>query len=195
LDLGSKKILTNLFMATNGNGNKKGYVLWFTGFSAAGKSTLADRVVELLNHNGNQLERLDGDEVRKNLTNDLGFSKEDRDENIRRIGFVAELLSRNNVGVIASFISPYRKQRQGLRDMVTNYIEIFVDAPLAVCEARDPKGMYKKARAGEIKQFTGIDDPYEPPENPEIHVKTDELSVEECAQLVLQYLRENGYIG
>lgn len=181
-------------MSTNGNNNKKGFVLWFTGFSASGKSTLADKVVEILNHNGNQLERLDGDEVRKHLTSDLGFSKKDREENIRRIGFVAELLSRNNVGVIASFISPYRKQRQELRDMVTNYIEIFVDAPLAVCEARDPKGMYKKARAGEIKLFTGIDDPYEAPENPEIHVKTDELSVEECAEMILKYLRENNFI-
>jgi len=182
-------------MATNGNNNKRGFVLWFTGLSASGKSTLADKVVEKLNHNGNQLERLDGDEVRKHLTSDLGFSKQDRDENIKRIGFVAELLSRNNVGVIASFISPYREQRQRLRDMVTNYIEIFVDAPLEVCEARDPKGMYKKARAGEIKYFTGIDDPYELPEDPEIHVKTSESSAEECAKMIVEYLREKDYIA
>ncbi|PLX27431.1 adenylyl-sulfate kinase [Candidatus Parcubacteria bacterium] len=176
------------------NNNKKGFVLWFTGFSAAGKTTIADKVHELLKHNGNRLERLDGDIVRKNLTQDLGFSKEDRDENIRRIGFVANLLSRNDIGVIASFISPYRAQREMLRENVTNFIEIFVDAPIEVCESRDPKGMYKKARAGELKNFTGVDDPYEPPENPDIHLLSSEHSPDDLAKVVLSFLRTNDYI-
>lgn len=176
------------------NNNKQGFVLWFTGLSAAGKTTIADRVCELLDQNGTNLERLDGDVVRENLTKDLGFSKEDRDENIRRIGFVADLLSRNNVGVIASFISPYKKQRDELREKVNNYIEIFVDTPLEICEQRDPKGMYKKARAGEIKMFTGISDPYEAPENPEIHLKSHDREAEVCAQEVIEYLKVHNII-
>jgi adenylylsulfate kinase len=138
--------------------------LWLTGLSASGKTTIADKVYEILKTNGTKLEKLDGDVVRENLTKDLGFSREDRDENIRRIGFVADLLSRNNVGVIASFISPYRGHRGELRERVHNFIEVFVDAPLSVCEARDPKGLYKKARSGSIKCFT-VGDPYETPED------------------------------
>lgn len=176
------------------NNNKKGFVLWLTGFSAAGKTTIADQVFELLNKMNVNIERLDGDIARKNLTEDLGFSKEDRDENIRRIGFVANLLSRNNVGVIASFISPYRKQREDLKSQVNNFIEVFVDAPLEVCEKRDPKGMYKKARLGEIKKFTGISDPYESPLNPSIHLRTDSSPPEDCARVILDYLRENQFI-
>ena len=171
--------------------NNKGFVLWLTGFSAAGKTTIADSVFKLLSNNGMNIERLDGDIVRENLAKDLDFSKEGRNENIRRIGFVANLLSRNNVGVVASFISPYRKQREDLRANVNNFIEVFADAPLEVCEERDPKGMYKKARAGEIKEFTGVSDPYEAPISPEIHLRTDKCTLEECVQIVLGYLRKN----
>ena len=175
------------------NNNKKGFVLWLTGLSAAGKTTVADKIYEIMGQNGLKLERLDGDVVRENLAN-LGFSKEDRDQNIKRVGFVANLLARNGIGVIASFISPYTKQREKLHKTVHNYIEVFIDAPLVVCEQRDPKGMYKKARAGEIKNFTGISDPYEEPRNPDIHLDTANTSPEECAEKVLGYLRENGHI-
>lgn len=174
--------------------NKKGFVLWFTGLSAAGKSTIADAVYKVLEQREMKLERLDGDVVRENLTKDLGFSREDRDENIRRIGFVANLLSKNDVGVIASFIAPYEKQRSELRAKVHNFIEVFVDAPLEVCEARDPKGMYKKARSGEIKMFTGVSDPYEVPEKPDIHLKSSEDSIEKCVEYVIQFLQSKKYI-
>ena len=170
--------------------NKKGFVLWFTGLSGAGKSTVADLVFEYLKGNGTKIERLDGDVAREKLTKGLGFSKEDRDENIRRIGFVADMLSRNEVGVIASFITPYRQQREDLRENVKNYIEVFVNAPLEVCEERDPKGMYKKARAGEIQNFTGISDPYDKPDEPDIELKTDCQSPEECLQKVIEYLEK-----
>ena len=180
--------------------NNKGFVLWFTGFSAAGKTTIADKVFEILRSaqwvkdSGINLERLDGDIVRENLTNRLSFSKADRDENIRRIGFVANLLSRNGVGVIASFISPYKEQRAELKDKVENFIEVFVDTPLTICESRDPKGMYKKARAGEIKSFTGVRDPYELPERPDIHLKGWEVSFEECGEVVIDYLKNKKYL-
>ena len=171
-----------------------GFVLWFTGLSAAGKTTIADKVCEILSERSIGVERLDGDLVRENLTKDLGFSRQDRDENIRRIGFVANLLSRNNVAVIASFISPYEAQRQELRDKINNFIEVFVDTPLEVCEARDPKGLYKKARSGEIKNFTGISDPYERPESPEICLDTSSLSVDDCVAQIISYLEEGNYI-
>lgn len=167
---------------------EKGFVLWFTGLSAAGKTTIADEVYRQLKEKGWKLERLDGDIVRENLAKGLGFSRQDRDENIRRIGFVAGLLARNGVGVVASFISPYRAQRQELREKIENFVEVFVDTPLAVCESRDPKGMYKKARTGEIKLFTGISDPYEAPEAPEIRLVTPDMGVEECARKVVEYL-------
>lgn len=176
------------------NKNKKGFVLWFTGLSGAGKSTIADGVFEVLKTNGIKIERLDGDVVRENLTKSLGFTKEDRDENIRRIGFVANLLSRNDVGVIASFISPYQKQREELQRNVNNYIEIYVNAPLDVCEERDPKGLYKKARKGEIKNFTGISDPYDEPQNPALELRTDRATPEECIQQAILYLEENEYV-
>jgi len=174
--------------------NNKGFVLWFTGLSGAGKSTLADKVYKELKINGTKIERLDGDVVRKNLTKELGFSREDRDENIRRIGFVANLLAKNGVAVIASFISPYSQQRQDLRKNVTNYIEVFVNTPLKVCEERDPKGLYKKARSGEIPFFTGVSDPYEEPGNPELELRAGENSPEECLNQVISYLRDNGFI-
>ncbi len=172
----------------------KGFVLWFTGLSAAGKTTVADAVFRELQTYRAQLERLDGDVVRKNLTKDLSFSKKDRDENIRRIGFVANLLSRNGVGVVASFISPYQNQRLKLRQQVENYIEIFIDTPLKLCEIRDPKGMYKKARSGEIQAFTGVSDPYEVPENPDIHLQTNKMSVNESVREIISFLKEHGYI-
>jgi len=176
------------------NRNLKGFVLWFTGLSGAGKSTTADEVYKLLENNGNRIERLDGDIVRESLTNKLSFSKEDRDENIRRVGFVSNLLSRNGVGVVASFISPYKPQRDELREKVENLILVYVNAPLEVCEDRDSKGLYEKARKGEIKNFTGISDPYDVPENPDIEVKTDQMNPQECAQKVLDYLKENGFV-
>jgi len=176
------------------NKNKKGFVLWFTGLSAAGKSTIADEVYEILKQKNIKLERLDGDIVRQNLTKDLGFSSKDRDENIRRVGFVSNLLSCNGVGVIASFISPYRKQRKELKKIVYNFIEVFVDTPLSICEDRDPKGMYKKARAGKIKNFTGISDIYEKPNNPDIVLKTNKINTKECVKIVIDYLIKNNFI-
>lgn len=176
------------------NGNSKGFVLWLTGLSAAGKTTIADKIFAVLEKENIKAERLDGDVVRESLTKDLGFSKEDRDENIRRIGSVANLLCNNGVGVIASFISPYRQQRHELKKKVNNFIEVFVDTPLEICEKRDAKGLYKKARAGEIKNFTGISDPYEKPKNSDIHLKTDKMSVEESVKMVIKYLKKNNYI-
>ena len=143
---------------------------------------------------GIKVERLDGDTVRETLCSDLGFSKEDRDKNIERVTFVAKLLSRNNVGVLASFISPYEAKRAWVRDEVTNYIEVHVSAPVEVCEARDVKGFYAKARSGEVKDFTGISAPYEEPNNPEIVLPTHKQTIEESVQTVLNYLEANGYI-
>jgi sulfate adenylyltransferase len=171
-----------------------GFVLWFTGLSQSGKSTIADGVYNLLMKNGLMVERLDGDIVRESLTKDLGFSKEDRDENIRRVGFVARLLSRNNIGVIASFISPYRNERDQLRLKITNYIEIFVNTPLEICERRDRKGLYQKARAGQMPCFTGISDPYEEPVDHELELRPAEFGVDECVEQVIEYLRDKNYI-
>jgi len=174
--------------------NQKGFVLWFTGLSQAGKTTVANRVYEILEERGLKLERLDGDIVRQSLSADLGFSKEDRDENIRRVTHVAKLLSKNETGVICSFISPYKQTRNRIRKEVTNFIEIFCNAPLEVCEKRDKKGLYQKARRGEIQNFTGISDPYELPENPDIELKTAKETVEESANKVIRYLEENNFI-
>ncbi|MFO7807246.1 MAG: adenylyl-sulfate kinase [Candidatus Moraniibacteriota bacterium] len=177
------------------NKNLKGFVLWFTGLSGAGKSTIADEVYKKLKKNGNKIERLDGDVVRESLTKGLTFSREDRDENIRRIGFVANLLSRNGVGVIASFISPYKHQRDELKNNVKGFIEVFVNTPLEVCENRDVKGLYKKARSGEIKNFTGISDPYDAPQSPSIEIFTEKASPDECAEKVMKYLRKEGFVS
>ena len=178
-----------------GNLNQKGFVLWLTGLYAAGKTTIADLVAEELQKRGYKIERLDGDAIREYLSRDLGFSKEDRDENIRRVGFVSRLLSRNGVGVITSFISPYRKEREEVRKSVENFIEVYCSAPLEVCEARDQQGLYKKARAGEIKEFTGISDPYEAPENPEIVLDTSGRHEKENAEKLVAYLQERGFIS
>ncbi len=174
--------------------NQKGFVLWFTGLSQSGKSTVADKVYNILKERGLKLERLDGDIVRQSISSDLGFSKEDRDENIKRVTFVSKLLSKNGIGVISSFISPYREERRKAREEVNNFIEVFCNAPLEVCEARDGKGLYKKARNGEIKNFTGISDPYEPPDNPEIELKTDIESVDESVNKVIRYLEEHNFV-
>lgn len=173
---------------------QEGFTLWMTGLSGAGKTTIARQLETQLKERGIRFERLDGDVVRESLTRDLGFSKEDRDKNIERVTFVAKLLSRNNVGVVCSFISPYQAQRNMVRQETTNFIEVFVDAPLEVCAERDVKGMYAKAFAGEIANFTGVSDPYEAPENPDILIPTHEETVEESADRVIAYLEEHGLI-
>lgn len=173
----------------------KGLCIWLTGLSGAGKSTIAVEVVQKLKDEGYKVELFDGDMVRQNLTKGLGFSKEDRDTNIRRIGFVADLLTRNNVVAVVSTISPYQNIRKEVRDKIeqnAGFIEVFANAPLEVCEERDVKGLYAKARAGEIKQFTGIDDPYEAPENPEVDCRTDQETVEESVRKVMN--RSKAYL-
>ncbi len=171
-----------------------GFVLWFTGLSGAGKTTIALALDAELKARGIRVERLDGDVVRTSLTRDLGFSKEDRDKNIERVTFVAKLLSRNNVAVLASFISPYAKTRDYVRQETTNFIEVFVDAPLEVCAERDVKGLYAKAFAGEIPNFTGVSDPYEVPSAPDIHITTHTEDVEDSVAQILSWLEENQYI-
>ncbi|EAW38551.1 adenylyl-sulfate kinase [Lyngbya sp. PCC 8106] len=174
---------------------RRGVTVWFTGLSGAGKTTITRAIAEELRTKECQLEILDGDIVRENLTKGLGFSKEDRDINIRRIGFVANLLTRNGVIVLVSAISPYREVREEVRKTVGDFIEVFVNAPLGTCEERDVKGLYKRARAGEIKQFTGIDDPYEPPLNPEVECRTDLEELSESVAKVMSKLEELGYIS
>lgn len=167
---------------------KKGFVLWFTGLSQAGKTTVANGVHKILQEKGLKLERLDGDIVRRSLSADLGFTKEDRDENIKRVTHVAKLLSRNGTGVICSFISPYTEVRNKIREEVTGFIEVFCNCPLEICEKRDKKGLYQKARRGEIQNFTGISDPYESPQSPEIELNTDIETIEESIDKVISYL-------
>lgn len=174
---------------------QRGVTVWMTGFSGAGKSTITDALTQRLISEGYDIEVLDGDIMRENLTKGLGFSKEDRDTNIRRIGFVAELLTRHGVIVIVPVISPYRAIREEMREKIGNFVEVFVNAPLAVCEDRDVKGLYKKARAGQINGFTGIDDPYEPPTNPEIECRTDLEELSESVDKVWNKLTELGYLG
>ncbi len=174
---------------------QRGVTIWFTGLSGAGKTTITQALAEELRTREVNFEILDGDIVRQNLTKGLGFSKEDRDENIRRIGFVSHLLTRNGVIVLVSAISPYRAIRDEVRQKIGDFIEVFVNAPLNVCEDRDVKGLYKRARAGEIKGFTGIDDPYEPPENPEIECRTDLEELAESVGKVLNKLEEMGYLA
>src|SRR5688572_11737917 len=174
--------------------SQQGFTLWMTGLSGAGKTTIAVALTKLLNERGILIERLDGDVVRESLTRDLGFSKEDRDKNIERVSFVAKLLSRNGVGVVCSFISPYQAQRDMVRSQTTNFIEVYVSTPLEVCAERDVKGMYKKAMAGEIPNFTGVSDPYEAPENAEIVIPTHLETVEQSANRVIAYLEEKGLI-
>jgi len=177
----------------------KGTVIWLTGLSGAGKTTLATALRHELTAAGHAVETLDGDEVRENLSRGLGFSKEDRDTNVRRIGFVARLLARNGVIVLASAISPYRQSRDDVRQSVESdaagFVEVFVRAPLAVLVERDVKGLYKKALAGEIKNFTGVSDPYEDPLAPDVVVDSSVETVEESAGRILDHLLETGALA
>jgi adenylyl-sulfate kinase len=172
----------------------KGFCLWFTGLSGAGKSTLSQALAEGLRARGANLEILDGDEVRENLSKGLGFSREDRDTNIRRIGYVCHLLSRNGVITMSAAISPYTSVRRQNRELIGDFVEVFVKCPLEVLIERDVKGLYKKALAGEIKNFTGVSDPYEEPENAEIIVETDKESIEESVQKNRAYLEQHQWI-
>jgi adenylylsulfate kinase len=169
-------------------------VLWFTGLSGAGKTTIASEVIYRLQRKGVRAELLDGDEIRSSLSSDLGFSRQDRDLQVQRIGWIANLLSRNNVVVLVSAISPYREARNKALAGLRRGLEIFIDAPLETVEKRDTKGLYKKARAGEIKGFTGIDDPYEHPEFPELRINTAEKSLQESVEEVLTLLVKEGVI-
>ncbi len=177
---------------------QRGATLWFTGLSGSGKSTVAVAIEGVLHEAGRLCYRLDGDNVRLGINRNLGFSAEDRAENIRRIGEVAKLFVDTGVITLSSFVSPYRADRDQVRALHAeagmDFIEIFVDVPLEVAESRDPKGLYKKARAGEIKNFTGIDDPYEAPEKPEIVLNSAEMSLEEEVNVVLAALRERGIL-
>ena len=176
----------------------KGCTMWFTGLSACGKSTIACALEQALCNQGVACYRLDGDNVRFGLNKNLGFSAEDREENIRRIGEVSKLFADAGIVTLSSFISPYTKDRDEARkvhdEAGVDFIEVFVDTPLDICEQRDPKGLYKKARAGEIKGFTGIDDPYEAPANAELVIKTAEHDLETCVQMCLKCLGERGLI-
>jgi len=176
--------------------HRQGVCIWFTGLSGAGKSTTAEVLTELLLESGRQSTLLDGDVVRTHLSKGLGFSKEDRDINIRRIGFVAAEIVRHGGIAVCAAVSPYRATRNDVRNMVGSdrFIEVFVDTPLEVCELRDTKGIYAQARRGEIKNFTGIDDPYETPLNPEISLDTSTQSVEANARLILDSLFDRGFV-
>ena len=173
---------------------QKGFTVWFTGLSGSGKTALALRLEEVLRERGLKVERLDGDIVRQSLTRDLGFSKEDRDMNIERVTFVAKLLTRNGVAVLCSFISPYRERRAKSRAEIGNFVEIYCKASLDALIERDVKGLYKKALAGEIQSFTGVSDPYEEPENPEVVVETDKETLEESLSKIVCKLEELGYV-
>lgn len=173
---------------------EKGFTLWFTGLSGAGKSTLAERIAPILRERGHKVEVLDGDVVRTNLSKGLGFSKEDRDTNIRRIGFVAKLLTRNGVAVITAAISPYREIRDEVRAEIGSFVEVYVSCSLDELVRRDVKGLYAKALRGEIQNFTGVSDPYEPPLNPEVTVYSDRETVDESVSRILAKLEELGYL-
>jgi adenylylsulfate kinase len=172
-----------------------GFTIWFTGLSGAGKSTLAEIIEQRLREHGRNVEVLDGDEVRTHLSKGLGFSKEDRDTNIKRIAFVCKLLTRNGVVSISAAIAPYREAREWARQEIGNFLEVYVKCPLEVCRQRDVKGLYKLVDEGKIKNFTGVDDPYEEPENPGVVVETDKESTEESIQKIFAKLEELGYLG
>jgi len=176
---------------------QKPCILWFTGLSGSGKSTVANAVESQLLALGKHTYLLDGDNVRMGLNKGLTFSDEDRIENIRRIGEVSKLFVEAGTLVLTAFISPFQKERDAVRALVAEdeFIEVFIDTPLSVCESRDPKGLYQKARKGEIPNFTGISSPYEAPEKPEIHVKTENLSIDESAQQIIAYLKDKGYLN
>jgi adenylylsulfate kinase len=176
------------------NENERGFTLWFTGLSGAGKTTIAEIVEHELRERERRVEVLDGDIVRTNLSKGLTFSRDDRNINVLRIGFVANLLTRNGVGVIVSAISPFKEARDQVRRRIVDFVEIFVDAPLEVCAERDVKGLYAKAFSGEIPQFTGVSDPYEPPNAPDLTLKTAEETPEESARRVIEKLEFFGYL-
>ena len=173
---------------------ERGFTLWFTGLSGAGKTTIAEIVEHELRERNRRVEVLDGDIVRTNLSKGLGFGRDDRNINVLRIGFVANLLTRNGVAVIVSAISPYKEARDQVRRRIVDFVEVFVDAPLEVCAERDVKGLYKKAFSGEISAFTGVSDPYEPPAAPELRIKTNEEEPQESARRVIFRLEELGYL-
>ncbi|MCY9002308.1 adenylyl-sulfate kinase [Peribacillus frigoritolerans] len=175
----------------------KSFILWFTGLSGSGKSTIANMVEGRLHEKGVSTYILDGDNLRNGLNEDLGFSSEDRKENVRRIGEVAKIFVDSGIVVLATFISPYIRDREAVRKKVQQgeFLEIYVKCPLEACEKRDPKGLYKKARIGEITQFTGISAPYEEPVNPEIIIETSQYSIEECVQQIMNFLKDNEHLG
>jgi len=172
-------------------------ILWFTGLSGSGKSTVANAVEAKLNERSFHTYLLDGDNIRRGLNAKLGFSDEDRIENIRRIGEVSKLFVDAGIIVLSAFISPFQEDRDRVRELVEEgeFIEVYIDTPIEVCESRDPKGLYKKARKGEIPDFTGISSPYEAPTDAEIHVKNNELSIEACADIIIDYLQTKGYLN
>jgi adenylyl-sulfate kinase len=172
------------------NERNAGFVLWFTGLSGAGKSTLSAAVASQIRERGVHVELLDGDEVRRHLSRGLGFSREDRDENIRRIGYVAGVVARCGACAIVAAISPYRAVRAEVRSTIPRFVEVYAECPLSVLTERDPKGLYRKALSGQIRNFTGVDDPYEPPENPEIHLHTDRESPEVSARYIVKRLEQ-----
>jgi adenylylsulfate kinase len=171
-----------------------GFTVWLTGLPCSGKSTIAAKLVERLRESGRKVEVLDGDIVREHLSKGLGFSRADRDTNVLRIGFVAQLLSRNGVAVVVAAVSPYAATRDLVRQQIPRFVEVFVECPVEECERRDVKGMYKKARAGAIGAFTGVDDPYEPPLHPDVTLRTREEAVDESLQKVLEKLDELGHL-
>lgn len=175
--------------------NQNGFTIWFTGLPCCGKTTIANQVAIILKNKELKVEQLDGDIVRRILSKDLGFSKEDRDENIRRAISLAKTLTGDNIVVLASFVSPYRKQRRKARKEIKNFVEVYVRCPIEICKQRDVKGMYQKALEGKIKHFTGVDDPYEEPEHPELIVNTNKETVEESVHKVLQKIEELGYLS
>ncbi len=174
---------------------KEGLVIWFTGIPGAGKTTIGRKVYEILKQKGYKVEMLDGDEVRKWLSPEAGFTKEDRERHLKRVIYVSKLLARNGVIVIATFVSPYRKIREEARKEIKNFVEVYVKCSIETAIKRDPKGLYKRALKGEIKHMTGIDDPYEPPDNPEVTIDTEQYGIEESVQLVLNKLKELGYLN
>lgn len=178
---------------------QKGATLWFTGLSGSGKSTIAIALEKALYKRNTLSYRLDGDNIRFGINKNLGFSAEDRAENIRRIGEISKLFADCGTLTLSSFISPYRQDRDNVRDLHKqsgiHFVEVYVDCSLEVAESRDPKGLYKKARGGKIKNFTGIDDPYEPPKNPEIHLKTDQMTLEQEINAIILYLEQQGIIN
>ncbi|MEO8177269.1 MAG: adenylyl-sulfate kinase [Deltaproteobacteria bacterium] len=175
-------------------GSAAGFTVWLTGLPCSGKSTIAAKLVECLRASGRKVELLDGDIVRQNLSKGLGFSRKDRDTNVLRIGFVAQLLTRNGVTVVVAAVSPYAATRAQVRQQIASFVEVHVECPLDECERRDVKGMYEQARAGKLVAFTGVDDPYEPPPQPEVTVRTGEEPVEESLQKVLKKLSDLGHL-